>query len=95
MTLTEPADTTPRTPPVTKALRRAAVQATLAPSVHNTQPWRLAIVNDTLEISADFERQLARGRAWVTRSRNSCCGQRAHRDFTDTVTPATPGKADQ
>jgi nitroreductase len=33
-----------------KALRRAAVHATLAPSVHNTQPWRFVIGYDTLEI---------------------------------------------
>lgn len=40
------------------ALRRAAAQATLAPSVHNTQPWRLVIVADTLEIHADWTRKL-------------------------------------
>lgn len=27
----------------TTALRRAAVRATLAPSVHNTQPWRFVL----------------------------------------------------
>lgn len=40
------------------ALRRAAVRATLAPSVHNTQPWRLRLVNGRLEIYADRTRQL-------------------------------------
>ena len=28
---------------VVTALRRAAVRATLAPSVHNTQPWRFLL----------------------------------------------------
>jgi hypothetical protein len=41
-----------------EALRRAAVRATLAPSVHNTQPWRLVIGSGVLEIHADFDRQL-------------------------------------
>ncbi|MEO7259959.1 MAG: nitroreductase [Jatrophihabitantaceae bacterium] len=41
-----------------EALRRAAVRATLAPSVHNTQPWQLVIGRGTLEIHADFSRQL-------------------------------------
>lgn len=40
------------------ALRRAAVRATYAPSVHNTQPWRLRLGRDTLEIHADRDRQL-------------------------------------
>jgi hypothetical protein len=40
------------------ALRRAAVRATLAPSVHNTQPWRLQILDDELRIFADHSRQL-------------------------------------
>lgn len=40
------------------SLRRAAVRATLAPSVHNTQPWRFALTSDTLEIHADLERRL-------------------------------------
>jgi nitroreductase len=42
----------------TTALRRAAVRATLAPSVHNTQPWRFTIHGDELEIYADRSRQL-------------------------------------
>ena len=46
-----------------QALRHAAVAATLAPSVHNTQPWRFRIVEDAsggmLEVYADLERRLA------------------------------------
>lgn len=41
------------------ALRRAAVRATLAPSVHNTQPWRLYLRSDALRLQADRTRQLA------------------------------------
>jgi nitroreductase len=41
-----------------RALRWAAVRATLAPSVHNTQPWRLILGKDRLDIGADFARQL-------------------------------------
>lgn len=44
--------------PRAQALRQAAVRATLAPSVHNTQPWRFVIGPDTLEIHADRARQL-------------------------------------
>jgi hypothetical protein len=41
------------------SLRRAAVRATFAPSVHNTQPWRLHLTGDgRLNISADRTRQL-------------------------------------
>lgn len=40
------------------ALRRAAVRATLAPSIHNTQPWRLHIKDGRLDIYADRARQL-------------------------------------
>jgi hypothetical protein len=40
------------------ALRRAAVRATLAPSVHNTQPWRLYLRPGELRIHADRTRQL-------------------------------------
>jgi hypothetical protein len=43
---------------LTNSLRRAAVRATRAPSVHNTQPWRFVVRDDTLEIHADFARQL-------------------------------------
>jgi hypothetical protein len=40
------------------ALRRAAVRATLAPSVHNTQPWRLFLRPDELRLQVDRTRQL-------------------------------------
>jgi nitroreductase len=43
----------------TTALRRAAVRATLAPSVHNTQPWRLFLRPGELHIHADRTRRLA------------------------------------
>ena len=42
----------------TTALRRAAVRATLAPSVHNTQPWRMHAADGRLDIHADLSRQL-------------------------------------
>ena len=45
--------------PRTALLRRAAEQALLAPSVHNTQPWRMVIRPDALELYADRDRQLA------------------------------------
>lgn len=41
------------------ALRRAAVRATLAPSVHNTQPWRFHVTPQSLEVYADRTRQLS------------------------------------
>jgi len=40
-------------------LRRAATRAMRAPSVHNTQPWRLRIAGDSLDLSADWDRKLA------------------------------------
>src|SRR5664279_2501176 len=45
-------------PELINALRRAAVRATRAPSVHNTQPWRFVLNGDSLEIHADWSRQL-------------------------------------
>src|SRR4051794_34465099 len=33
--------------------------AALAPSVHNTQPWRVTVGDDTIEIRADRTRQLS------------------------------------
>lgn len=39
-------------------LRRAASRATLAPSVHNTQPWRLELHPGRLDIYADYSRRL-------------------------------------
>jgi nitroreductase len=44
---------------VARALRRAAVRATLAPSVHNTQPWSFVLLADGIEIRADRRRQLS------------------------------------
>jgi hypothetical protein len=43
---------------ITAALRRAAVRATLAPSVHNTQPWHFVLRDNTLDVYADRSRQL-------------------------------------
>jgi len=42
----------------TAALRRAAVRATRAPSIHNTQPWRLRLRPEELCLYADRSRQL-------------------------------------
>lgn len=42
----------------TAALRRAAVRATLAPSVHNTQPWRFELSPNRLDLYSDPTRQL-------------------------------------
>jgi hypothetical protein len=53
--MTTSVSATPRT-----ALRRAAVRATLAPSVHNTQPWSFRLTKDgELRIYSDRTRQLA------------------------------------
>lgn len=43
-----------------RALRRAAVLATRAPSLHNTQPWRLVLRESVLELHADRRRALPR-----------------------------------
>jgi len=40
------------------ALRRAAVRAAWAPSVHNTQPWQFVLGHRRLQIRADLARQL-------------------------------------
>ena len=42
----------------TEALRRAALRATQAPSIHNTQPWRFVLRRGELRVLADGERQL-------------------------------------
>lgn len=39
-------------------LRRAAERAGLAPSIYNTQPWRLVLTHGALEIHADSARRL-------------------------------------
>jgi hypothetical protein len=41
------------------AIRDAMASASLAPSVHNTQPWRFVTTSDGLEIVLDRRRQLA------------------------------------
>jgi hypothetical protein len=43
---------------LTAALRRSAVRATFAPSVHNTQPWRFELRPNELSVVADPSRQL-------------------------------------
>jgi len=45
-------------PTMTEALERAADDARLAPSVHNTQPWMLVLRGDRLEVHAARSRQL-------------------------------------
>lgn len=42
----------------TALLHRAAAQASLAPSVHNTQPWRFRITPTTFELRANRDRRL-------------------------------------
>ena len=42
----------------TAALAHAAQMAGLAPSIHNTQPWRWRVDGSTLELRADRQRQL-------------------------------------
>lgn len=39
-------------------LRQAAVAASQAPSVHNSQPWRFRLTADSLELRADPDRRL-------------------------------------
>ena len=45
-------------PRLASAVRRAAVRATLAPSIHNTQPWRFLLSGTSLEVHADWSRRL-------------------------------------
>lgn len=46
------------TPHLAASLRHVVQAATLAPSVHNTQPWRFAMLPDGFELLADPSRQL-------------------------------------
>ena len=46
-------------PEQSELLRHAAARAALAPSVHNSQPWRFRLGPDTLEIRADRHRRLS------------------------------------
>jgi nitroreductase len=48
----------PAAKPAATALRRAAVRATLAPSIHNSQPWRFHLRGGGLDVYADRSRQL-------------------------------------
>ena len=41
------------------ALQAAVARATLAPSVHNTQPWRFVLSSGGLDCRVDPSRQLA------------------------------------
>lgn len=45
-------------PPRALVLRAAVDAAVMAPSTHNSQPWRFRIVGDTLEVLADPQRRL-------------------------------------
>lgn len=49
---------TPTEMAATAALRRAAIRATHAFSVHETQPWRMELGSDRLEIHADPARRM-------------------------------------
>jgi nitroreductase len=49
---------TSRPPDIVRVLREAALAARMAPSIHNTQPWRFRLSHDALEISSDPSRQL-------------------------------------
>ncbi|HEU5268910.1 MAG TPA: hypothetical protein VFU36_03230 [Jatrophihabitans sp.] len=48
-----------RSPAVREVLRLAIGRAALAPSVHNTQPWRFRLTDDSLELRVDRSRRLA------------------------------------
>jgi hypothetical protein len=46
------------TPHLAASLRHVVQAATLAPSVHNTQPWRFVLLEDGFELHADPSRRL-------------------------------------
>ncbi|WP_200215876.1 Acg family FMN-binding oxidoreductase [Micromonospora coerulea] len=52
-------ETPARDRPLTTALTQAAATAGLAPSVHNSQPWRWTVLPDALELRMVHEPQLA------------------------------------
>ncbi|WP_425271411.1 hypothetical protein [Micromonospora inaquosa] len=52
-------ETPARDRPLTTALTQAAATAGLAPSVHNSQPWRWTVLPDALELRMVQEPQLA------------------------------------
>lgn len=45
-------------PDIEPMLRRAAERATLAPSIHNTQPWEFVLAPDRLDLRTDAARRL-------------------------------------
>lgn len=47
-----------RIDPALRLARTAAIRATRAPSVHNTQPWRFVLRDEGLDVHADWSRQL-------------------------------------
>lgn len=68
------------------AVRAAAQRASLAPSVHNTQPWMFRTGSDTLEIHADWRRKLAyvdpKGRQLLLSCGCALLNARAHLEGT-------------
>jgi hypothetical protein len=56
--LSRPAAAEQTEDPRRRALEDAADQALLAPSVHNTQPWRIELHDERLDLRADRSRQL-------------------------------------
>ena len=58
MTVTPQHVVAPASVALVPVLRRAAVRAARAPSVHNTQPWRFVVRADHLELHIDRARQV-------------------------------------
>ena len=54
--MTEPPAPFPPGPVPADALRSVVEQATLAPSVHNSQPWRFHLADDLVELHTDPDR---------------------------------------